>query len=127
LYEVGLRRSFRARHIMPGREGPEGKLHEHEYRIDVVVERAALDGRGMVCDLDALDACLRGIVEGVEGRRLDEIPGLGNIAGVTVETFARWAHAEILEALGEQAGGAVSVRMWESPFAFGGYRATSSE
>ena len=41
---------------MPGVEGPEGELHEHDYRLEVVVEREKLDDRGMVCDLDVLDA-----------------------------------------------------------------------
>jgi 6-pyruvoyl-tetrahydropterin synthase len=56
--EVGLSRSVRAFHIMPGLPGPEGQLHDHDYRIEIVVEREQLDSRGMVCDLDVLEAAL---------------------------------------------------------------------
>ena len=56
--EVGLSRSVRAFHIMPGLPGPEGQLHDHDYRIEVVVDREQLDDRGMVCDLDVLEAAL---------------------------------------------------------------------
>jgi hypothetical protein len=56
--EVGLSRSVRAFHIMPGMPGPEGELHDHDYRIEVVVDREQLDERGMVCDLDVLEAAL---------------------------------------------------------------------
>jgi hypothetical protein len=49
--EVGLSRSVRAFHIMPGMPGPEGQLHDHDYRIETVVDRGQLDERGMVCDL----------------------------------------------------------------------------
>ena len=55
-YEVGLSRTVRAFHIMPGQPGREGQLHDHDYRIDVVVERERLDERGMVCDLSELEA-----------------------------------------------------------------------
>ena len=34
----------------------------NDYRIDVVVERAELDDRGMVCDLDVLEAALHAAV-----------------------------------------------------------------
>ena len=58
MYQVGTAIEFPAQHIMPGVEGPEGELHEHDYRLEVLVERERLDDRGMVCDLDVLDAAL---------------------------------------------------------------------
>ena len=67
--EVGLSRSVRAFHIMPGLPGPEGQLHDHDYRIEIVVDREQLDAGG--------------------------------------ETLA--------------------VRVWETPVAFGGYRARAGD
>ena len=58
MYQVGTSTEVRALHVMPGVEGPEGELHAHDYRLEVVVGRAELDERGMVCDLDVLDAAL---------------------------------------------------------------------
>src|ERR1700735_4520515 len=89
--EVGLSRNVRASHIMPGMAGPEGQLHEHDYRIEIVVDREQLDDRGMVCDLDVLEAALTGLTGRVEGRSLEEIRPAGAEA-VTVEVFARWVH-----------------------------------
>ena len=126
MYEVGYSSSFRALHVMPGMPGPEGELHEHDYRLEVVVERETLDERGMVCDLDVLQEGVERIVGRVRGARLDEVEGLGPPEGVTVETFARWSCDSLRNALGSGAGDAISVRMWESPSAFGGYRASSS-
>ena len=71
--EVGLSRSVRAFHIMPGLPGPEGQLHDHDYRIEIVVDREQLDDRGMVCDLDVLEAALTELTSRVEGRNLEEI------------------------------------------------------
>src|ERR1700735_3355502 len=66
--EVGLSRSVRAFHIMPGMPGPEGQLHDHDYRIEIVVDREQLDDRGMVCDLDVLEAALAELTSRVDGR-----------------------------------------------------------
>jgi 6-pyruvoyl-tetrahydropterin synthase len=66
--EVGLSRSVRAFHIMPGLPGPEGQLHDHDYRIEIVVDREQLDARGMVCDLDLLEAALTELTSRVTSR-----------------------------------------------------------
>jgi 6-pyruvoyl-tetrahydropterin synthase len=39
MYQVGTAIEFPAQHVMPGMEGPEGQLHEHDYRLEVLVER----------------------------------------------------------------------------------------
>ena len=120
--EVGLSRSVRAFHVMPGLPGPEGQLHDHDYRIEIVVEREQLDGRGMVCDLDVLGAALTDLTSRLEGRNLEEIRPAGAEA-VTVEVFARWVHHSLSPAVATAGGEALAVRVWESPVAFGGYRA----
>ena len=120
--EVGLSRNVRAFHIMPGLPGPEGELHDHDYRIEIVVGREQLDGRGMVCDLDVLEAALAGLTSRLEGRNLEEIRPAGAEA-VTVEVFARWVHDSFSPAVAAAGGETLAVRVWETPVAFGGYRA----
>jgi 6-pyruvoyl-tetrahydropterin synthase len=118
-YEVGSSVTVRALHQMPV-SGPEGELHAHDYRIDVVVGRAELDGHGMVCDLDALRAALQAIVARIGGRDLEEIRPPAAEA-VTVEVLARWAHQSLVPALRQAGGDMLAVRVWESPSDFGGY------
>ena len=120
--EVGLSRSVRAFHIMPGMPGPEGQLHDHDYRIEIVVDREQLDGRGMVCDLDVLEAALTELTGRVDGRNLEEIRP-AEAAAVTVEVFARWVHDTLSPVVRAAGGETLSVRVWETPLAFGGYRA----
>jgi 6-pyruvoyltetrahydropterin/6-carboxytetrahydropterin synthase len=120
MYEVGLARSFRALHVMPDDPGPEGTLHAHDYRLDVVVRRDGLDDRGMVVDLDVLKDALERTVAQIEDRDLEAIRPPDAYA-VTVEVLARWAHAEIVRALGSDATLELSVRAWETEDAFGGY------
>lgn len=125
MYEVGLSTAFNARHVMPGVEGPEGELHEHDYRLEVVASRGHLDERGMVCDLDQLERALRDTVGIVEGKDLEVIRP-PHAEAVTVEVLARWSHAEVGRRLGENSVEMLSVRVWESPVAFGGYSAPPS-
>jgi 6-pyruvoyl-tetrahydropterin synthase len=87
-YEVGLTRGVRAFHIMPGVPGPEGQLHHHDYRIEIVVNRERLDERAMVCDLDVLEEAITKLTGRIEGRNLEEIRPADSEA-VTVEVFAR--------------------------------------
>ena len=128
-FEVGASRALRALHRIPWLPPPEGELHAHEYRVDVVVERAALDERGMVCDLDLVEAALRDAVGALEGKDLEVIRP-PDAEAVTVEIVARWFHETLAEPIRAAGGEALSVRVWESETAFGGYSApvsTSSE
>jgi 6-pyruvoyl-tetrahydropterin synthase len=123
-YETGTAVEVRAFHVMPGMPPPEGERHSHLYRLDVRVRRDRLDDRGMVVDLDALDAALRAVAGEVGDADLDEVVGrpLG-LDAVTVERFAGWLHQRLAARLGPLPGAVLSVRVWESPAAYGGYAA----
>jgi|SRR5215211_3811792 6-pyruvoyltetrahydropterin/6-carboxytetrahydropterin synthase len=118
-YEVGSSVTVRALHQQPV-EGPEGELHAHDYRIDVVVGRGDLDEHGMVCDLDALRAALQAIAGRIDGRDLEEIRPPAAEA-VTVEVLARWAHQNLVPVLRQAGGDTLAVRVFETPSDFGGY------
>ena len=120
MHQVGTGTEVRALHVMPGAPEPEGSLHAHDYRLEIVIERAELDSRGMVCDLDVLDAALAAAADEVRDRDLDRIRPDG-VEAVTVEVFARWLHDRLAEAVRVAGGEVLMVRVWESPFAFGGY------
>jgi 6-pyruvoyltetrahydropterin/6-carboxytetrahydropterin synthase len=119
-FEAGIVGTVRASHVMPGRPLPEGAIHSHEYRLEVVVERPDLDEAGMVVDLDALRRALEQTIIEVDGVDLGERLQLDE---VTVERFARWVHARIADEIGSIPGVTLRVRVWEAPDAFGGYAA----
>ena len=128
-FEVGASAALRALHRIPWLPPPEGDLHPHDYRIEIVVERTTLDDRGMVCDLDLVDRALRDAVGALEGEDLETIRP-ADAEAVTVEILARWFHSRLAEPIRAAGGELLAVRVWESPTAFGGYRAsvsTSSE
>ena len=118
-FEVGTAASVRAKHKMPV-EGPEGELHAHDYRIDIVVERDVLDDRGMVCDLDVLDAALSGMVKELDDQDLERIRP-PEAEAVTVEVFATWVHGQLADVVRREGAERLTVRVWESETQFGGY------
>lgn len=122
MHEVGTCVEVRAFHVMPGIRGPEGQLHPHDYRLDVVVRRAQLDEQGMVCDLDLLDAALKETAGRIADQDLEMIRP-PDAEAVTVEIFARWVHDSLAPAVRSAGAEELSVRVWESPVAFGGYSA----
>jgi 6-pyruvoyl-tetrahydropterin synthase len=122
-YEVGLSRTVRAFHVMPGIPGPEGQRHHHDYRIEVAVERRKLGKRAMVCDLDLLEAALADLTARIEGKDLEDAIQPPDAEAVTVEVFARWTYEMLADVVRRAGGETLALRVWESPTAFGGYRA----
>jgi 6-pyruvoyltetrahydropterin/6-carboxytetrahydropterin synthase len=118
-FEVGTAARFTAFHRQPV-EGPEGELHSHPYRMEVVAGRAQLDARGMVCDLDLLNAAVQDAASKVDGQDLESVRPV-DAEAVTVEVLARWAHGVLSEAVRLAGGETLSVRVFESDSEFGGY------
>jgi 6-pyruvoyltetrahydropterin/6-carboxytetrahydropterin synthase len=119
-YEVGTGAPLRAVHRLPWMTGPEGEPHAHDYRVQVVVRRAELDDRGMVCDLDLLDGALGELIGRLDGQDLDAI--VEDADAVTVEVLARWLHERLREPVRSAGGESLLVRVWESGDAYGAYR-----
>ena len=109
-----------ALHAMPV-EGPEGDLHGHGYRIDVVIACGELDQHGMVVDLAALERELQNVRDELHGRDLEAIRP-PDAEAVTVEVLARWAWERLAPMVRSAAADDLSVRVFESPTAFGGHR-----
>jgi 6-pyruvoyltetrahydropterin/6-carboxytetrahydropterin synthase len=118
-YQVGSSVTVRSLHQMPV-QGPEGTLHAHDYRLEVVVGRQQLDGHGMVCDLDVLRSALQETADRIENKDLEEIrPSWAE--AVTVEVLARWAHERLAPTIRGMGGETLTVRVWESPVDFAAY------
>ena len=119
-YAVGVVGTVRARHVMPGLPLPEGAPHDHDYRIEVSVERTSLDEAGMVVDIDVLRRALASVTDRMTDADLGEV--LERDEAVTVERLSGWLHARLVQALGSLHEAEMTVRVWEGPDAFGAYR-----
>ena len=111
--------------MLPGAPVPEGQLHTHDYRLELVVESEQLRGQGWVCDLDVLNAALADVVDRIADQDLEMIRP-DTAEAVTVEVFARWLHDQLAPTVRDAGGEVLDVRVWETPTAFGGFRAPVS-
>jgi len=102
--------SFEAAHWLP--HVPEGhkckRMHGHNYKIDVAVA-GALDERGFVLDYAELDAVVQPIIDRLDHRCLNDIPGLEN---PTSEILAIWLRDCIKASLPVFSP---EIKVWETP------------
>ena len=130
MFTVCVRDHMMIAHSLRGKVfGPAQKLHGATYVVDVEFQRRALDSNGIVVDIGAASAALRGILATVEYRNLDELVEFDK-AVTTTEYLARWVFMRMRAALdsgklGENARDieAMRVVLHESHIAWAAYEA----
>ena len=113
-YALGVNRDFSAQHYLVGGDfGPEGELHAHDYRVEVVLEGDELDEHGFLVDIERVNEELGRLVDRYRGATLNERPELAGI-NPGVEAFARVFAESLREGLASETLSALSVKIWEN-------------
>jgi len=113
MVEVGVARSFRARHrlMLAG-----GSVHEdtHDYRVEAVVRGASLPATGILLDLDVLGAALAACLAELDAADLDALPAFAG-RPTTVEIVADHIWHQVREGTAASAPlAALRVTVFES-------------
>lgn len=119
MFEAGVVREITAWHAMPHMEGPESKLHSHDYRVEVNVTAPRLDDSGFTIDIDFLRAALNRILDPLDDDDLEKVQEDDD--PVTVERFSYWLHRRLRDETAIPPDASLHVRIWEAVDAFGGY------
>jgi hypothetical protein len=90
--------------------------------MEVTADRPGLDERGMVVDLEAFLPAVKSLAADLHGKDLGFITP-SNAESVTVEVLSKWAHAALAPLARGQGAENLTIRVWESEEAFGGYSA----
>ncbi len=95
MWEISVETVLAARHQIRGVAGEGGRVHEHRWRVRVVVQARELDPTGWVLDFHAVDAAIAGLVAPYQGAFLNEVPPFDdvnptreNVARVLAESLA---------------------------------------
>lgn len=72
MFQVSVDESFSAGHALRGYRGKCENPHGHNYRVQIIVEGAALDSIGLLYDFTHLKQVIRGIVAGVDHKFLND-------------------------------------------------------
>ena len=110
--------------------GPAQRLHGATFVVDLELRRPDLDADGIVADIGLLSELLKGVLEPLNYRNLDELPAFAG-RNTTTEVLARDICHRVRErihggALGEDAKAAlesVKVTLRESHLAWASYEA----
>ena len=112
MYDLFIKTHFAAAHKLRGYKGACEHLHGHNWRIDVVVQRAELDELGMVCDFHEIkDITAKALAE-LDHHYLNEKPPFDTI-NPTSENIARIIYEKLTDLLPEGVS-PKSVTAWES-------------
>jgi 6-pyruvoyl-tetrahydropterin synthase len=128
VFSLCVRDHFMIAHSFRGAVfGPAQRLHGATYVVDVELARPALDADGLVADIGRAAAALRGVLDGLNYRNLDDEPAFAG-RNTTTEFLARAVFDRMREAIragaaGEAARGVtrMKVTLHESHAAWAAY------
>jgi 6-pyruvoyl-tetrahydropterin synthase len=123
MYSVGVRDHIMVAHSRKGEAfGAAQALHGATYVVSVEVEVEELNDHGVVLEVSFLRELLRGVLDAIDYRNLDEHRAFeGKLA--TAELIARNIHRELGRRIPVRAGTTLSVTLEGSPVAWARYRA----
>lgn len=114
MFEITKKASFSAAHFLRGYDGPCARLHGHNWTIEVVIRRRALDDMGMLIDFMDLAKEMDALLEQVDHHNLNEMPPFTEL-NPTSENLAAWFHRELTARLARYGAAPHLVRIWELP------------
>jgi len=74
MFEISVEHSFAAGHALRGYKGKCENVHGHNYKVQVVVAGPQLNSIGLLMDFVELRAAIRGVVERLDHRFLNDLP-----------------------------------------------------
>jgi 6-pyruvoyltetrahydropterin/6-carboxytetrahydropterin synthase len=117
-YSLGVNTELTAKHFLVGGDfGPEGELHSHDYRIEVIVEGDELDEHGFLVDIVRVKAELARLANRYRGATLNELPELAQ-SNPGCEEFSRVFAESLKRGLDTGRLTALTVKIWENPDAW---------
>lgn len=109
-YRIAKQFRFSASHVLVGLrdDHPCGRLHGHNYTVEIAVESDDVDSRGFVVDFADLDPVRTWIDESLDHRHLNDVlPGQPS-AELLAKHILDWCERELPFPVS-------GVRVWETP------------
>ena len=120
-YRVSVEQSFIAQHFLTvPNPGPEGVVHSHQFRLQVIFTGDSLNEYGYLVDIDAIKDAIETVIETYGDETLNELPPFEGL-NPSVEHFARIVCEDILETTAVDVPTQVTVRLWEDDEAYASF------
>ena len=115
MFQVSVDETFSAGHALRGYQGKCENPHGHNYKVRIILEGPGLDSIGLLFDFTHLKRVIRGIVEGVDHKFLnDQAPF--DVINPSAENLAKFFYDETLRQMNTMPQGAriAGVTVWET-------------
>jgi 6-pyruvoyltetrahydropterin/6-carboxytetrahydropterin synthase len=113
MYEVTIRKSFSAAHILKDIGGKCEDLHGHNFIVEATVQGESLNGEDILIDFRDLKRWTNEILETLDHKYLNEIEVFNGI-NPSSERIARYIHDRLAEKVKTLGLKIVRVTVWES-------------
>ncbi len=122
MYEVKIRKSFSAAHLLREIGGKCEALHGHNFDVEVTVTGEKLNAEGLLIDFRVLKNWTEGVLETLDHKHLNEIDCFRDI-NPSSENIARYIYDAIEQKTNPLNISVASVTVWESENSSVTYRA----
>jgi len=113
IYTLRVLTEFAAAHTLRGYPGSCGRLHGHNWKIEVEIRAQTLDELGMGIDFREIRKTAREVTDGLDHRYLNEIEPFTEI-NPTAENIAAYCFREIGARLDRPAVTVHAITVWEN-------------
>jgi 6-pyruvoyltetrahydropterin/6-carboxytetrahydropterin synthase len=112
MFEASVMQTFAAAHALRGYKGKCENLHGHNYRVEVTVSGAELDGCGLIADFVDIKNAMKRVIDQLDHTNLNENPPFDEL-NPSAENIAWYIWKEVQHDL---AGAAriARVKVWET-------------
>jgi len=124
-WRVGVSAGFSAAHFHTGADEDCARVHGHNYRVEAVVEAGELEA-GMALDFRRLRRLIQEAVKGWDHRLLNEVADFRD-RQPTTENIARILYRKLANALEDEAGEPIEVKVWEKDDCWAAYGPGSAD
>jgi len=121
MYEVTIKKTFSAAHILKEIGGRCEELHGHNFLVEVSVSAPELNKEGLLIDFRVLKKWTHDILEALDHKYLNEVDYFKDI-NPSSEQVARLIYDRIAEKAIPEGYGVSQVTVWESENARVSYR-----
>lgn len=113
MYEVKVTAEFNGAHRLRQYKGKCEELHGHNWKVEVVLEAEALDGKGMIIDFKELKKHLNKVLDGLDHKYLNEVPYFKK-ANPTSENIARFIYDQLSRKSSSIGRLLTKITVWET-------------
>ena len=120
MYEIKVVAFFSSAHYLREYKGKCENLHGHNWKVEAIVGRASLDGTGLVMDFGDLKRILRGILDELDHKLINDIEFF-KTNNPTSENMAYYIYNRLKAAVTGSGCAVQRVNVWETRDSCAGY------